>query len=293
MHDILERFLFDHAAVRGETVVLRDSFAEVLARHPYPPVLARLLGELLAAGQLLEATLKFDGTLILQLHGKGQLKMAVVEITSKKTLRATARWDGEIPDVSLAELLGQGGRFVITIDPDDGEPYQGIVGFEKGESVATIIEHYMQRSAQIDTRVWLACDGQIASGLMLQKMPLEGGSGAEDEDAWPRVQRLAETITAEELLTLAPREMLHRLFHEETVRMFDPATPKFACTCSRERVGSMLEMVGREEVDSVLAERGQVEIVCDFCGKHYHFDSVDVAQLFAGQGVAEGNRNLQ
>ncbi|MBE9608643.1 Hsp33 family molecular chaperone HslO [Chitinilyticum piscinae] len=293
MHDILERFLFDHAAVRGETVVLRESYAEVLARHPYPPVLARLLGELLAAGELLVATLKFDGTLILQLHGKGHLKLAVVEVTGEKTLRATARWDGEIPDVSLAELLGQGGRFVITIDPKDGEPYQGIVGFDKGESVATIIEHYMQRSAQIDTRVWLACDGTTASGLMLQKMPLEGGSGAEDEDAWPRVQRLAETITSEELLTLAPREMLHRLFHEETVRMFDPSTPTFKCTCSRERVGSMMEMVGREEVDGVLAERGNVEIVCDFCGKHYHFDAVDVAQLFAGEGVKPGNRRLQ
>lgn len=280
MQDMLERFLFEGAAVRGELVQLDAAYQEVLARHAYPPVLQAMIGELMAAAALLSATLKFDGTLIMQLHGTGCVKLIVVECTRENTLRATARWEGEVPDVSLAELLGHG-RFVITLEPKEGETYQGIVGFEPGQRVAEIIEHYMASSEQLATRLWLAVGEGKAAGLLVQKLP----AGHGDPDAWDRVQLLAGTVTPEELLGLPAHDILHRLFHEETVRVFDPHPLRFACTCSRERVGSMLKMVGRDEIDGVLAERGEVDITCEFCGKGYQFDAVDVAQLFSGHGT--------
>ncbi|WP_035051434.1 Hsp33 family molecular chaperone HslO [Andreprevotia chitinilytica] len=280
MQDTLERFIFDDAPVRGELVQLDAAYKEVLARHPYPPVLQKLIGELMSAAMLLSATLKFDGTLIMQMHGVGAVKLIVVEVTSEHTIRAMARWEGDVPDVSLGELLGHG-KFMITLDPNEGEAYQGIVGFESGQGVAEIIEHYMAHSEQLETRLWLAClDGKTA-GLLVQKLP----AGQGDPDAWDRVQKLSETITTEELLGLAPRDILYRLFHQEQVRVFDPADPRFACTCSRDRVGSMLRMVGKDEVDSVVVEKGHVDVTCEFCGKGYHFDAIDVAQLFHGHGT--------
>lgn len=287
MHDVLERFLFEEAPVRGELVQLDQALKEVLVRHPYPAPLARLLGELMAAAALLTATVKLQGSLIMQLHGTGSVKLIVVECTSDMTMRATARWDGEVADVSLAELLGPG-KFIITLDPEDGETYQGIVGFEPGQSVAQIIENYMQRSEQLDTRLWLASDSERAAGLLLQKLP----EGAGDADAWDRVQHLAATVEAQELLTLESKEVLFRLFHEETVRVFDPAVPSFACSCSREKVGGMLRMVGREELDGLLAEQGKVEVGCEFCNTRYEFDAVDVAQVFAGHSLSESGNQV-
>ncbi len=282
MQDILERFLFEEAPVRGELVQLDNTIAEVLSRHPYPVPLARLIGELMAAAALLTATIKLQGALVMQLHGTGDVKLIVVECSSDMTLRAMARWDGDVADVSLAELLGEG-KFFITLDPEDGETYQGVVGFEPGQSVAEIIEHYMLRSEQLETRLWLACGGEHAAGLLLQKMPEAAG----EADAWARIQHLAATVTDDELLSLDSQEMLYRLFNEETVRMFEPAVPTFACSCSRERVGSMLRMIGREEIDSVLAERGKVEVGCEFCNARYEFDQVDVVQVFSGHGLQD------
>lgn len=282
MQDILERFLFEESPVRGELVQLDNTLAEVLSRHPYPAPLARLIGELMSAAALLTATIKLQGALVMQLHGTGAVKLIVVECSSDMTLRAMARWDGEVADVSLAELLGEG-KFIITLDPEDGETYQGVVGFEKGQSVAEIIENYMRRSEQLETRLWLACDNEHAAGLLLQKMPEAAG----EADDWERIQHLAATVTEEELLTLDSQEVLYRLFHEETVRMFEPAVPTFTCSCSRERVGGMLRMIGREEIDSVLAERGKVEVGCEFCNARYEFDPVDVAQVFSGHGLQD------
>ncbi len=287
MKDVLERFLFEHAPVRGELVQLDATIAEVLARHPYPAPLARLIGELMAAAALLTATVKLQGALVMQLHGTGSVKLIVVECSSDMTMRAMARWDGDVADVSLAELLGQG-KFIITLDPEEGETYQGIVGFEPGQSVAEIIENYMRRSEQLETRMWLAFGTDRAAGMLLQKMP----EAAEEQEAWERIQHLAGTVTGEELLTLEGQEVLYRLFHEETVRMFEPATPAFACTCSRERVGSMLRMIGREEVEGVLGERGKVEVGCEFCNARYEFDAIDVAQVFAGQTLQDSGAQV-
>ncbi|PXX81182.1 Hsp33 family molecular chaperone HslO [Rivihabitans pingtungensis] len=276
MHDVLQRFLFNEAPVRGALIRLDQAWQEILSHHAYPPRLRDLLGELLAAGALLAANLKFDGTLVMQMQGSAALKLAVVEINADHTLRATARWDGELDDdASVAALLGQG-QFVITLDPRNGsQPYQGIVALE-GDNVAAMLEHYMLRSEQLDTRLLLACNGDSAAGMLLQRLP----EGHGDSDGWPRVQALAETVSAEELLTLPADTLLYRLFHQESVQCFEPASLNFACTCSRERVAGMLQMMGAEEVASVIQEQGSVEVQCDFCNQRYVFDEGDAEGLF-------------
>lgn len=287
MPDVLERFLFEGAPVRGELVQIDATYKEVLERHNYPAPLAKIVGELMVASALLSATVKLNGSLVMQLHGTGTVKLLVVECSSDMTMRATARWDGDVGDVSLAELLGEG-KFFITLDPEEGETYQGIVEYQQGWTVSQIIENYMRRSEQLETSLWLACADERAAGLMLQKLPDVTG----DIDAWDRVQALAGTVTEEELLTLDSQEVLYRLFHEETVRVFEPAGLAFSCTCSRERVGGMLRMIGREEVDGVLAERGKVEVGCEFCNATYEFDAVDVAQAFSSQGLQESSKQV-
>ncbi|MFC4159470.1 Hsp33 family molecular chaperone HslO [Chitinimonas lacunae] len=288
--DTLQRFLFDAAPVRGEIVRLDHTWREVLIRRQYPVPLQKLMGELLAAASLLSAMLKFDGSLIMQLHGDGAVKLIVIECEADMTMRATARWDEnvEIEDKPLPDLLGHG-KFVITLDPrEGGQAYQGIVGLQGG-SIAAIIEHYMQSSQQLDTRLWLACDGQTSAGLMVQRLP----AGHGDPDGWNRISLLADTITPAELLSLAPTEVLQRLFHEETVRLMAEDHPHFGCRCSRERVINMLRMMGLEEVEAILAERGQIDVSCEFCHQAYCFDAVDAAQVFASDAVIEAPTTRQ
>ena len=279
MNDTLQRFLFEHAPIRGEVAHLDATWRAVLERHDYPPVLRTVLGELMAAGALLAATLKFDGSIILQLQGSGPVKLIVVECTSEQTLRATAKWDGALPDADagLAELLGDG-RFVITLVPRDGrQTYQGIVAIDPA-GVAASLEHYMQSSEQLDTRLWLAAGEEHAAGLLLQKLPERAEP---DEDSWNRATQLAATLTTPELLKLPPQTLLHRLYHEEDIRLFDPRPVSFRCSCSNDRVVAMLRMLGYAEVRSILEERDAVEVTCDFCNRAYRFDSVDAEQLFA------------
>lgn len=279
MADSLLRFLFDQAPVRGECVSLDTTWREVLDRHDYPPVLQSLLGELMAAAALLSATLKFDGSLIMQLHGTGVLKLLVVECTADLGMRATAKWDGEIRPQPLRDLLGHG-KFVITLDPETGQqPYQGIVALE-GDSVAAILEGYMARSEQLETRFWLAANQDRATGLLLQKLP----DGHGDPDAWDRTQMLASTLNPPEQLSISLEDMLHRLFHEEELRLLSETGTVFRCSCSRERVANMLKMLGQQEVNETLAEQGRIEVKCEFCNTAYDFDPVDARQLFVGDG---------
>ena len=277
MSDSLQRFLLENTPVRGEIVHLDATWRAVLERRSYPERLQSLLGEMMAAAALLSATLKFDGSLIMQMLGNGPVKLLVVEATSGQTLRATAKWDGEIPQGDLATLLGDG-RFVISIVPEgEAQTYQGIVGIE-GDSVARVLEHYMEQSEQLETRMWLASDSRQAAGMLLQKLP---AAPSHDADAWNRATQLGGTIRPEELLGLPATRIIHRLYHEEDVRVFDPRPVAFRCSCSRERVTSMLRMLGREEVQSIIEERRSVEVDCEFCGRHYAFDAVDAEQVFA------------
>ena len=284
MNDTLQRFLFEHAPIRGEVAHLDATWRAVLERHDYPPALRTVLGELMAAGALLMATLKFEGAIILQLQGTGPVKLIVAECTSEQTLRATAKWDGELDDdAGLAELLGSG-RFAITLAPGEGkQSYQGVVEIDPA-GVAASLEQYMQRSEQLDTRLWLAADVGHAAGLLLQKLPeVEDADG----DSWNRATTLAETVTADELLALPAQRLLHRLYHQEDVRLYDPRPVSFRCSCSPDRVGAMLRMLGLAEVRSILEERDTVEVTCEFCNRTYRYDKVDAEQLFASSHPAQ------
>jgi molecular chaperone Hsp33 len=300
----LSKFLFEGLPVRGVIVRLTDAWQEVLQRRQalgeHPAEVRRLLGEMAAAGVLMQANIKFNGALVLQIYGDGPVKLAVAEVQPELTFRATAKVVGEVPPgAQLEGLLNVhgGGRCAITLDPRDKfpgqQPYQGVVPLhgdrrEPLQDVSQVLEHYMLQSEQLDTRLILAADDHVAAGLLIQRLPVEGegnlGRRNEDEiglsEAYNRIALLAATLTRDELLTLTSSQILHRLFWEETVRLFDPQQPRFACTCSRERVRGMLRSLGREESDSLIAERGLVEVGCEFCGLQYRFDAVDVGEMF-------------
>lgn len=294
--DSLQRFLFEHSHVRGELVHLDDAWRAVLERHDYPPALRAVMGELMAAAVLLAATLKLKGSLILQIQGKGPVTLLVVECDGELNVRATAKWQGELEGIGFAQMVGDG-RFVITLDPrDGGQTYQGIVELD-GDSVAEVLQNYMLRSDQLETRLWLAADAQGAAGLLLQKMPQEGGQvktvrDDEDEDIWQRATMLTDTLTQKELLGLPTLELIRRLYSEEDVRVFDVHTVAFRCTCSRDRVARMLKMLGWDEVQSVLEEQGEVAVGCEFCNQQYRFDKVDAEQVFAAEVLIKGSGSV-
>lgn len=301
--DILQKFIFDNAAVRGELVEISNAWREIQSRHAYPTAVKGLLGEMVAAAALLSANLKFNGSIVMQIFGDGPVKLMVVECDAALHLRATAKLSPNATvadDATLESMLNATGkgRFVITLDPQDKvpgqQPYQGVVPLI-GNSMATVIENYMLRSEQMDTKLWLAADDNIARGMLLQKLPrnssIEGqvaqATEEEDLETWNRAIALGGTLQRAELLSTDVPTLLKRLFWEETIRVFDPAHPEFHCSCSREKVGNMLKMLGREEVESALHDLGELGINCDFCGKHYGFDAVDCAQLFATDTTAD------
>ena len=278
------RFLFDQMPVRGLHVQVEEVWQHILRRKHYPAAIRRALGELLAAGSLLSGNLKTEGTLIIQVQGQGALKMLVVEATSENTLRATARWDETAhiaDDAPLSSLLGNQGIFAITLQPKDGEPWQGIVPLEGG-SIADMLMHYMTRSEQLQTHIALAADDNHVGGLLLQRLPEQ----ALDNAAWEHVTTLASTLTATELLHLDAQNLLYRLFHETPPRVFPAENLEFACTCSRGKVSDMLLMLGGEEVGTVVAEEGSITVDCDFCNQHYTFDETDINALFGMDVVA-------
>lgn len=278
------RFIFDNMPVRGLHVRLQEVWQHIVGRKTYPEAIRRALGELLAAGVLLSADLKTAGTLILQVQGQGRLKMLVVEATSDQTCRATARWDesSEIgEEETLSGLLGEQGVFVITLQPKDGEPWQGVVPLEGG-SVAEMLMAYMRRSEQLETHITLAANEESVGGLLLQRLPEQ----EQDEDAWAHLTTIADTVTPQELVDLDAQHVLYRLFHETPPRMFEPDALEFACTCSRGKVSDMLLLLGGQEVGQIVAEQGSVEIDCDFCNEKYVFDEADINLLFDADVVA-------
>lgn len=317
--DQLQKFLFEGLPVRGMLVRLEGSWRDVLARrtsasdggHAFAAPVRALLGEMAAASVLMQGSLKFNGALILQMQGDGPVKLAVAETQPDLSFRVTAKVVGAVPaDARLEAMLnvhGQG-RCAITLDPQDRrpgqQPYQGVVPLhgdrrEPLQQLADVLEHYMLQSEQLDTRLVLAANDEVAAGLLIQRLPMAGGANlagevlvSADEDQigrsedYNRIAMLAGTLTAEELLALPPEQLLHRLFWEETLRVFEPQTPRFACRCSRERVAGMLRGLGADEVQGLVAERGEAEVGCDFCGAVYRFDPVDVGSLFTADREA-------
>lgn len=279
-NDSLRRFLFEHTGIRGNFVHLDASWRAVLDTHPYPEPVRVYLGEALAAVCLLAATVKISGSLILQIQGSGPLRTLVAQATSARTLRGVARWEGDVPaGGDLARCFGEGGRLVLSIERGAAEPYQGIVPLAGG-GIAQAIEGYFRNSEQLPTRLWLAADERQAAGLLLQRLPEEMESD-EDVDDWGRIGMLADTLTSTELTGLPAEQLLYRLFHEETVRLFEAEPLAFRCGCSRTRIEDMLRTLGQTEVDSIIAEQGAVEVTCEFCNRGYRLDAVDAGQLFA------------
>lgn len=281
--DIRTRFIFDDMPVRGLHVRLENVWKHIVGQKHYPAAIRRALGELLAAGALLSGNLKTDGTLIVQVQGQGRLKMLVVEATSDQTVRATARWD-ETADInddeSLTDLLGSNSVFVLTLQPKDAEPWQGVVPLE-GSSIAQMLINYTKRSEQLDTQIVLASSDDACGGLWVQRLP----ETEPDAASWEHVSTLVQTLTSEELTGLDAQHVLYRLFHETPPRVFDPENIEFACTCSRGKVSDMLLMLGGEEVGGVVAEQGSIQIDCDFCHAKYVFDETDVNALFGADVV--------
>ncbi len=331
----LRKFLFADLPVRGMLVKLTGAWTEILNRRAlnrttgaYPVPVQQLLGEMAAAAVLMQASIKFEGALVLQINGDGPIKLAVAEVLSDLSLRATATVVGDVPaDASLSALVNvdNQGRCAVTLDPKNRLPgqqaYQGVVPLfgdqrEKLESLSDVLAHYMLQSEQLDTTLVLAADGNVAAGLLIQRVPKNGGQipnssvpagtskaaqraamklesdpyFSENEDQigrnedYNRIAILASSLKRDELLTLDAQTILTRLFWEESVVLFAPAAtdavPHFACTCSRERVGRMIHSLGAAEAESIIAERGDIEVGCDFCGQQYRFDAVDAAQIF-------------
>lgn len=302
MQDYLKKFLLADRSVRIESVHITDAWDRAQAHHDYPAVIAALLGELMAASSLLAANLKFDGSLLLQLQGDGAIALMVAECRADMSIRVTVKLrDRPIdPEGDLQSLLNPGGtaKFIVVLDPPKDTPgrqaYQGIVPLE-GDTIAEALEQYMLRSEQLHTRIWLAANTKNCTGLLLQRLPLEGGAQQAEsdlaEESWSRAVLLAQTLQAEEMLATGQDELLHRLFWEETLLTFEPREITWKCSCTRDRVADMLKMLGQPEIESILLEQGKVEVACEFCGQPYLFDAIDTDGLFQTV-IAPGSKSL-
>jgi len=273
--DSMQRFTFDETDVRGELVGLHKSLNSVLSKHTYPDAVKVELGKLMAASALMSASLKYEGRLCLQVRLAGDVTLIQAETTNTGELRAIARYDeSKSEEIDTVEL--KGGQLVITLEPAVGKPYQGIVPLNSNQ-LNEAFEHYFQQSEQLGSRFWLECNGTLASGFMLQQLPTSEGS---DEDAWDRLSHLASTLKDEELLSLTNETILHRLYHEEKVRLYEEEALSFACTCSKERISNAISSLGYDELMDVIAEQGKVSVDCQFCLQHYSFNSEQVGDLF-------------
>lgn len=292
--DFTQRFIFDNTDVRGELANLEESYAHVLAKHDYPEPVAALLGELMAAAALLVDTLKFDGLLVLQARSSGAVPLLMVECSSNRELRAIARYEAAQINsgATLQELMPEG-VLALTVDPHQGQRYQGLVALD-GETLAECLSNYFVNSAQLPTRFWLYADGQRARGMLLQQLPADRMPDAEEREAsWQHVITLAATLSAEELLGLDNETILHRLYHEDDVRLFASSTVKFHCSCTRQRSEQALMSLGLSDLQLLLAEKaGTIEIDCQFCNQRYLFNEADIAQLFAEQDASNASTTV-
>jgi molecular chaperone Hsp33 len=278
--DKQQKFLVESCDVRGHLVQLDQTWIDAIDRTDYPAPVRQILGEAFAAASLLASTIKFDGKMTMQVRGNGPIHLLVVQITHDGSVRGLARW-GDVPQsTQLMEAFGEDARMSITIEArHQAEPYQGIVPLE-GECLADALQHYFLTSEQLPTRLYLAVNDTSAAGILVQKLPTDEAT-SHDADGWQRATVLCSTLTDEELCTDDSHTLLHRIFHEETVRLFEPYDVRFQCSCSRERTNGMLLGLGQEEVDDIVVTQGKVEITCEFCDAAYNYDAVDVGALFA------------
>ncbi|KYN85672.1 molecular chaperone Hsp33 [Vibrio cidicii] len=277
--NVLNRYLFEDLSVRGELVQLDEAYQRIISSKEYPAALQKLLGELLVSTTLLTATLKFEGSITIQLQGDGPVSLAVINGDNEQKVRGVARWEGEIADdASLHDMMGKG-YLVITIEPKKGERYQGVVGLE-GDNLTQVIEGYFANSEQLKTRLWIrtgAHQGQAhAAGMLIQVVP--DGTGSADD--FEHLEQLTNTVKNEELFTLGANDLLYRLYNQEQVRLFEPQPVEFHCGCSRERSGAAIVTLDKTEIYDILATEGSVSLHCDYCGTTYSFDEPQVAELY-------------
>lgn len=276
--DSSHRFLFEQADIRGEIVQLGSSLRDMLAVHLYAPGVQRLLGEFLAAATLLSTTLKFEGRLILQARSSGQVPLLMAECSSDLQIRGIARGAQLATSEDFDQLLAEG-TLAITVEPLQGKPYQGIVPLSR-HSLAASLDAYFEQSEQLQTRLWLACDGQSAAGLLLQQLPAQVRRESQlREQQWQHVCTLGETVTPAELLQLPPADLLYRLYHEDPVRLFDPRPVAFQCSCSLQRSRNALSAIAAAELEDILQEQGCITVDCEFCNQQYRFEREDLADL--------------
>jgi len=282
-NDLLHRFIIENTRVRGEMVHLQASWQAVLERYDYPENVQSILGEAFAACALLSATIKYEGSLILQIRGDGPLHLLVVQATSEGTLRGLARWNSDVPEHDLKNIFGNG-QMAITIEPPSGEPYQGIIDLQ-GEHIQDAIENYFKQSEQLNTRLWLAANKSVCTGFLLQELPESRkdhpSNLGEDHNSWQHAEALGNTLSNKELLSLSTKDILHRLFHEDDIRLFEPSPLSFRCNCSNDRIGKLIVSLGLDESRKIILEEGKIQVDCEFCNAQYIFDSVDVENLFA------------
>lgn len=288
--DLLYRYLFEEYEVRGELVQLDSTYRHIVDVQNYPVQVQKLLGELLVATSLLTATLKFEGSITVQLQGDGPVRLAVINGDHNQQLRGVARYEGELPtDDKLQSLVGNG-QLVITITPEEGERYQGIIALE-ADTLATCLEQYFAQSEQLATRLWIRTghhEGQPrAAGILLQELPARSEDHGADFD---HLIQLTSTIKDEELFGLEAEEILYRLYHQDKVRVFDPQAIEFRCTCSRARCEGALLQIEKEEAVAMVQELGKIDMHCDYCGAHYQFDGIDIETLFSGAPGNDANK---
>ena len=274
--DSLRRFIFEHHNVRGEWVQINDSFLQAKQHQDLVnPAVEAELGKALAAVVLLSATIKFKGTMMMQLQGKGDLTALVAHADNQQHIRGLVRSQETVAGDNLKQMVGESGRLVLTIESENGERYQGIVGVD-ADHLNQVLENYFQQSEQLATRIWLFANSERAAGLLLQELP---GTGDGNKQDWDHLQILANTLTAEEMLNLDCETLLHRLFHEEQVRLYESDPVRFKCGCSNDKIATTLVALGRSELESILKDHGEIAVDCQFCGAKYSFDNVDVERI--------------
>jgi len=284
--DVLRRFLFEDLGVRGEWIKLTASW-QTAKQHQQGPQNAQMqLGQALAAVVMLSATVKYNGSMILQAQGDGDFKTLVAQSTHDRKIRGLIRCNDHIPVGSLETQFGQG-RLVLTIEPDDAQPYQGIVPLQ-GRNLATVLQTYFEQSEQLKTRLWLFANETHSAGLLIQELPSQNSYKTD----WERIEILADTVTEQELLELDCEPLLYRLFNEEKVRLFEAELVEFQCACSRQRIERTLRALGREELEDILQERGNIQVGCEFCSEQYLFDRVDVETLLSQESMAVQSETL-
>lgn len=282
-HDSLRRFLFEELGIRGEWVKLSTSW-QAAKRHQHgSESMQQQLGQALAAVVMLSATVKFKGSMILQAQGNGDIRTLVAQATDQRKIRGLVRGKDDTAAGSLEAIFGQG-QLVLTIESGTGHPYQGIVPL-RGNNLAAALQTYFEQSEQLKTRLWLFANSTHAVGLLLQELPAQENYKSD----WEHIEILANTVTERELFELDCEQLLHRLFHEEKVRVFDAEPVEFSCACSRANIERTLIAMGQAELEDILTERDVIEVGCEFCGEKYHFDKIDVANMLSSQKTATGN----